>query len=145
MDLILVNGEPVGFHYRPANGDRVSVYPVFESLDISGIGRLRERPLRDPRFVADVHLGKLARYMRLMGFDTVYRTDLEDHEIVKISVEESRIILTRDIQLLKNGKVTHGYFIRSVNPTMQARDEFILSGWHGLSRSSFLSGTGTCP
>lgn len=122
VDLILVNSEPVGFQHKPAEGDMVSVYPVFESLDISEAGLLRDRPLREPRFVADVHLGKLARYMRLMGFDTVYRNDLEDQEIVKLSLEENRVILTRDIQLLKNSSVTHGYFVRSVKPSLQARE-----------------------
>ncbi|MCK4302878.1 MAG: hypothetical protein KAY24_01415 [Candidatus Eisenbacteria sp.] len=73
VDLILVNGSSVGFGYHLRPGDRVSVYPVFESLDISPVVRLRARPLRRTAFVLDGHLGKLARLLRMFGFDTLYR------------------------------------------------------------------------
>ncbi len=119
VDLILVDGEPVNFDYKPVENDYISVYPVFESIDISGINRLRPKPLRDPRFIADVHLGKLARYLRMLGFDTLYENDLQDEVIIKISSKEQRIILTRDLVMLKNGLVTHGYFVRSVRPADQ--------------------------
>jgi uncharacterized protein len=122
VDLVLANGESVSFDYKASEGDLISVYPVFESLDISGITRLRPESLRESRFVADVHLGKLARYLRMLGFDTIYRNDLEDNEIIDMSVKEKRIILTRDIPILKNGRVTHGYFIRSVYPKEQLRE-----------------------
>ena len=119
VDLILVNGEPVDFAHRIAHGERVSVYPVFESLDIGGITRLRPEPLRIPSFVLDVHLGRLARYLRLLGFDTMYGNDLDDHQIVRIAADEWRIILTRDRGLLKHGTVTRGYWIRATVPRMQ--------------------------
>jgi uncharacterized protein len=119
VDLILANSQPVGFSYKPAEGDAISVYPVFESLDISPINKLRPEPLRETRFVADVHLGRTARYLRLLGFDTLYANDLDDDEIINISVLQKRIILTRDLQLLKNGQVTHGYYIRSGQPAEQ--------------------------
>ena len=45
VDLILVNGESVTFDHTITNGDRISIYPIFESLDISGITRLRDKPL----------------------------------------------------------------------------------------------------
>lgn len=119
VDLILVNGNSVDFSYVLKNGDYVSVYPVFESLDISLVSRLRNAPLRQVKFILDVHLGKLCKYLRILGFDTYYRNDLEDSEIVSISVNENRIILTRDIGILKNGKVTHGYWVRSQNSRQQ--------------------------
>lgn len=119
IDLILANREPVGFTYHPFPGDYISVYPVFESFDITGITPLRPKPLREPKFVLDVHLGTLARYLRLLGFDTIYRNDLADEEIIGISVSEHRIILTRDLPLLKNGRVTHGYFVRKTLPSEQ--------------------------
>lgn len=113
VDLILVNSLSVNFSNKLRDGDLVSVYPVFESLDITPLIHLREKPLRDTRFVLDVHLGKLAKYLRLYGFDTFYRTDLNDREIINLSLSEKRIILTHDIGLLKNNRVTHGYWIRS--------------------------------
>jgi uncharacterized protein with PIN domain len=113
VDLILVNRLSVNFSNKLRDGDLVSVYPVFESFDITPLIHLREKPLRYTRFVLDVHLGKLAKYLRLCGFDTFYRTDLNDREIINISLSEKRIILTHDIGLLKNNLVTHGYWIRS--------------------------------
>jgi len=75
VDLILVNGASVDFSYIVRDGDRISVYPMFEAFDIQTVSRVRPQPLRVIRFVLDVHLGKLARYLRLLGFDTLYRND----------------------------------------------------------------------
>jgi len=122
VDLILVNGRSVPFSYRLQPGDRVAVYPMFESLDISPLTRLRPQPLRRPAFVADVHLRKLARLLRLLGFDVVFQDDADDPELVELSVQEGRILLTRDRQLLKHGALTHGYFVRSERPVEQARE-----------------------
>lgn len=119
VDLILANGVSVDFGYRLADGDRVSVYPVFEALDVSGVSRLRPEPLRQIRFVVDSHLGRLARYLRLLGFDTRFRTDWADKELATISVEERRVLLTRDRGLLKRRVVTHGMCIRAEDPEEQ--------------------------
>ncbi len=119
VDLILVNGGPVNYSYKLRNEDQVSVYPVFESLNISGISPLRAKPLRDTKFVADVHMGRLSRYLRLCGFDTYYKMHLTDNDIIDRSLSEGRIILTRDKGLLKNKKVTHGYWVRSSDPKEQ--------------------------
>lgn len=122
VDLIVVNGQSVGFSYRLNDGDRVAVYPVFESVDISPIVQLREKPLRRIAFVADVHLGKLARLLRLLGFDTLHSNEYHDSELVAIAAREGRIVLTRDRGLLKHNAVTHGYWLRSTNPIEQARE-----------------------
>ena len=131
IDLILVNGTSVTFNYKPANGDNISVYPVFESFDISNVTHLRPKPLRDTKFIADAHLGKLARNLRMYGFDTQYENSFSDSEIIRISSGEKRIILTRDKGILKTGRVTHGYFVRSENPDEQLSEVisyFQLSG-----------------
>jgi uncharacterized protein len=119
VDLVLVDGESVDFSRRLAGGERVAVYPVFERLDISPVTRLRARPLRLTRFVLDVHLGKLARYLRLLGFDTRYQNDYDDDAIIDLARGESRIILTRDVGLLKHSAVTHGYWVRATVPRQQ--------------------------
>jgi uncharacterized protein len=119
VDLIIVNGNPVDFSYKLNEGDRVSVYPVFETFDITSIKGNREKPARETRFILDVHLGKLAKYLRMAGFDTKYRNNLEDSEIITISLEENRIILTRDRGILKNKMVQKGYYLRSQNPRQQ--------------------------
>jgi hypothetical protein len=122
IDLVVVDGEPVGFDHRPHPGARLAVYPMFERVDIGPIGRLRPAPLRDPRFVADVHLGRLARLLRLVGFDTRWRNDLTDEELATIGRREHRILLTRDRGLLKRRDVTHGLYLRSGDPQHQVVD-----------------------
>jgi len=122
VDLILLNGESVNFDAHLCDGDRLAVYPRFESLDIQPIQRLRPEPLRETRFITDVHLGKLARYLRMLGFDTLYDSFLEDEQIIEWSVEQKRIILTRDLGILKNHRVKHGYFVRSTDPKEQAHE-----------------------
>jgi uncharacterized protein with PIN domain/sulfur carrier protein ThiS len=122
VDLILVNGRSVDFTYIVQDGDRISVYPVFETIDISPVVRLRPRPLRWSRFVADVHLGKLARLLRLLGFDTLYRSDYRDDELARIAVADGRILLTRDRELLKRSAITRGYWVRTTDPSRQIEE-----------------------
>ena len=122
VDLIVVNGRSVGFDYRLQDGDRVAVYPTFESLDITPIVRLRPQPLRKTAFVLDGHLGTLARLLRLLGFDALYRNNFEDRDIIRVALSEHRIILTRDRWLLRAKEVTHGYWLHSDDPEEQARE-----------------------
>ncbi len=119
VDLILVNGNPVGFDYHVNDSDYISIYPVFERFDISSVSQLRKSPLRITRFILDAHLGKLAKYLRMFGFDTLYQNDYPDETIRKIAVEELRIILTRDRDLLNHKDVTHGYYVRAIHPKDQ--------------------------
>jgi len=122
VDLVLVNGQSVDFTYRLQHDDYVSVYPTFETLDISSITRLRAQPLRHPKFILDVHLGKLTKYLRMLGFDTIYRNDYSDQEIVRLALAEHRIILTHDVGLLMVKAVTHGYWVRSQKPKEQVKE-----------------------
>jgi len=122
VEVILANGVSVDFDYRPGAGDHISVYPVFEAFDVSPLVRLRPGPLRQTRFLLDGHLGTLARRLRLLGFDSTYRNDSADDELVGISVAEQRILLTRDRFLLRRRAVTHGYLLRSDQPREQVRE-----------------------
>ena len=123
IDLILANQEPVDFNYIVRDADRISVYPMFESFDISPLNRLRPQPLRRTRFVLDTHLGKLAKYLRMLGFDTLYDNQCNDAQLAELaSSGERRILLTRDIGLLKYKQVTHGYFVRETSPRLQIRE-----------------------
>jgi len=122
VDLILVNGNSVDFHYIVGDEDRISVYPVFESLDISPLVRLRPKPLRHPKFVVDTNLGRLARYLRLLGLDCLYRNNFQDDELARLSSEQNRVLLTRDRALLQRKIITHGYFVRETTPRLQVRE-----------------------
>lgn len=122
VELITVEGKSIDFTYRVQDGDIISVYPVFESFDISPIVLVRPEPLRIMRFVADNHLAKLARFLRLVGYDTAHDPGWDDPDLVEISTHSDRILLTRDIELLKHGVLTHGYFVRSTEPKAQLEE-----------------------
>ena len=122
IDLILVNSQTVSPGYQLQENDYVSVYPAFETLDISSLKDAHKTPLRVTRFILDAHLGKLSKYLRMLGFDTLFRNDFEDSEIIDISVREKRIILTRDKHLLNAKKITHGYYVRSTEKHKQLRE-----------------------
>ena len=121
VELILVNGATVGFDYLLCADDRISVYPQFEAFDIAPLLKVRDRPIRNPRFVADVHLGGLARYLRMLGFDTLYDKTYRDAKIAAISARDRRIVLTRDRDLLMHRVITHGRFVRAT----RLRDQLI--------------------
>ncbi|PSN13508.1 twitching motility protein PilT [filamentous cyanobacterium CCT1] len=128
VELILVNGESVGFDYLTQDGDRISVYPHFKTLEVEGTSLVRPAPLPQIKFVLDVHLGKLATYLRLLGFDTLYRNDYGDEALAQISSQQQRILLTQDRGLLKRSMVTHGYIVRFHAPEQQAKE--VLDRFH---------------
>jgi uncharacterized protein len=122
VELIVANGESVDFSYRVRDGDRIAVYPMFESFDIAPLLRVRPEPLRDPRFIADAQLGALARLLRMLGFDTLYDNHAHDADIRRRAAEEHRIIMTRDRQLLICRDVTHGCYVHALKPPEQLRE-----------------------
>ncbi|MHB9029267.1 MAG: Mut7-C RNAse domain-containing protein [Candidatus Latescibacterota bacterium] len=119
VDVILRNAVSASFRERLGDGDAVEVFPSAEAKCIPHAVHLIPAPLPNPRFILDVHLGKLAVYLRLLGFDTFHRNHLDDPEIAAIAQREDRIALTRDIALLKNGAITRGRWIRSQKPRLQ--------------------------
>lgn len=122
--LVLVNGEPSGFGHLLREGDRVAVYPAFGRLDLGPLQRLRGAPEGRPRFVADAHLGALARLLRMAGYDTLYDNGYRDDEIARIAVEQGRVLLTRDRELLKRRTVEHGCYLHALEPEEQLRELF---------------------
>lgn len=124
VDLLIVDGQPVDFSHLIEGGERVSVYPFFNELDIPAAHRLQQPTLSDPRFLVDVNLGKLARYLRLAGFDTVYHTHAKDDDLVEQMLEENRALLSRDRKLLMRRVVTCGYLPRSDQPAIQLEEVF---------------------
>ncbi|GAB3433647.1 Mut7-C ubiquitin/RNAse domain-containing protein [Massilia solisilvae] len=124
VELVLVNGESSTFERLIEAGDRIAAYPKFEAFDITPLLRVRERPLRRLRFVADAHLGGLARFLRMAGFDTVYDNHIHDDEIAELAAREGRVVLTRDRELLKRRTITHGCYIHALKPEAQLRELF---------------------
>lgn len=119
VDLILVNGQSVPFSYTIQNGDRISVYPVFETFDISKVTALQERPLRNLKFILDADLGELADDLMRFGLDVLHSDDYETQEIIHISAAEKRTILTRHPKRFSSQAVTRCYTVKHTDPKQQ--------------------------
>lgn len=123
IGLVVIDGEPVKFTHRVRGGERVSVYPPFRRLELGELASLLRPPLEgEIRFVADAHLGRLAGYLRLAGFDTVYQRDLDDRDAAAISAQDRRVLLTRDQHLLKRAAVEYGYWVRATGARQQFQE-----------------------
>lgn len=119
VDAVLVDRQPVDFSYQLQDGNHVDVYP-FEVVHLLRAVLPLRPPLPSPvTFVADAHLGQLACYLRLFGFDTRYRNDYDDPQLAEIAATQHRILLTRDRGLLKHRIVVHGYCVRETDPRRQ--------------------------
>jgi uncharacterized protein len=118
VDLILVNGEPVDFAAILAQDGVVDVYPPNQTRSpLFPEDRLQVRHIE--KFVADGHLGKLVRDLRLLGIDVTYDPVAEDRQLVRTASDEDRALLTRDRRLLMHATVRHGYYLRSQDPLEQ--------------------------
>ena len=112
VDLVLINGKSVDFNTIFQDGDRVSVYPVFERLNIQNVTQLRRIPLRRIQFIADIHLKNIVKPMRMLGFDIDFNPSYTQKNIIKISKKENRIILTTRKELKTSTSVTHCILMR---------------------------------
>lgn len=119
IDLVLLDGVPVTLLSRARDGGRVEVFPRGEGPVEAGEARLLPAPLPEPRFVLDGHLGRLAARLRMLGFDTEWSSGAEDAALAARSAEDERILLTRDVGLLKRGIVRRGAFVRATAPAAQ--------------------------
>lgn len=117
VDLILFEGQPVNFSAILHNNSAVDVYPVEFTQAIIGKDRLQSRGLT--QFVADGHLGKLTRNLRLLGFDVAYQNRADDDQLLQQMQREARTLLTRDRRLLMHSIVKDGYYPRSQDPNEQ--------------------------
>jgi uncharacterized protein len=107
---IEVNDQPTGFDYQVQQADRVAVF-LADAVNSPFPGLAR--------FVLDNHLGRLAAYLRMLGFDVIYRNDFDDDELVQISASEDRILLSRDRRMMMRKVVRWGYCLRSLNSREQ--------------------------
>ena len=119
VDLVLVDGVPAALDRLLRDGERVAAYPPFAAFDIEPLARLRAPlpPVR--RFVADAHLGGLARLLRMAGFDTLYDNNIDDDVLAAIAIGDERIALTRDRELLKRRGIVHGRYVHALRPAEQ--------------------------
>ncbi|MBW1709006.1 MAG: twitching motility protein PilT [Deltaproteobacteria bacterium] len=122
VDLILVNGKPAHFSYILQNRDRLSVYPVFETFDISGVSKLREKPLREPRFILDHHLETLFKYLTVLGVNAKLHSCSRADHLMNHARAEKRTLLTIDKEILKGGRIVRGYRVVNTEPLKQLEE-----------------------
>jgi uncharacterized protein with PIN domain/sulfur carrier protein ThiS len=137
---LAVNGNPVGLGRRLADGDRVEAWPAAEATALGLPPVLPPAPedAAAPSFVVDCHLGRLAAFLRMLGFDTWYRTAATDDLLATVAATQRRILLTRDRGLLKRSVVRRGAFVRSDRPIEQlvevARRFRLVDRWQPFGR-----------
>ncbi|MBC8170174.1 MAG: twitching motility protein PilT [Anaerolineae bacterium] len=119
IELLTVNHVAVDFDYIVLPDVQIDVYAHAIDAPVKAKIALRPPLTGKPSFILDTHLGRLASYLRMMGFDTLYRNDYSDDELALVSNVEQRILLTRDIGLLKRSLVIYGRFVRETNPRQQ--------------------------
>ncbi len=107
---ILVDGLPASPNRRMHEGAQVTVYPADSPLE------------GEPCFILDNHLGQLATYLRMLGFDCLYRNDYQDDELARVAIDEGRVLLTRDRRLLMRKEIRLGYCIHQLDPKKQAAE-----------------------
>lgn len=134
VDIILVNGHSVAFDTHIQEEDHIEVYPVGFPIQQESLIHLTAETPAERRFICDVHLGSLAKFLRMSGFDTQYRNDLDDDEITYLAEKENRIVLTRDRGILMRNRVIHGHLIRTTD-----QDEQIIETYNYYKLLPYLS------
>lgn len=118
VGLIRIDQQQSNFSYLLKGNEHIDVFP----FNLNGL--LSDTPVVychfPSAFILDVHLGKLARILRLLGIDVMYDQHYIDPEIIQLALKENRTVLTRDIGLLKYKVLKHGYWLRSQDPEQQA-------------------------
>jgi uncharacterized protein with PIN domain len=133
--LILRRGAALRFEERVTDGDRVAVFGAVAARLRPDVAAPTAAGGSDvPRFVVDGHLGRLAAYLRMLGFDTRYANDAPDAALARLAAEEDRILLSRDVGLLKRSAVRRGYWPRSDHPHQQLLEVAARYGLAGQSR-----------
>lgn len=118
VDLILVNGRPADFADVVGEETAVDVYAV-DANRATLFPEYRLQTTEIHSFVADGHLGKLVRDLRLLGLDVLYERTAEDRQLLALATREGRALLTRDRRLLMHAILRHGYYVRSQQPLRQ--------------------------
>jgi len=128
---LIVNDRAERFEYSVGEDDRIEVFPLAPRIDLTTPSLLRPA-LKEIRFVVDANVGKLARLLRMTGFDVFFSPDLDDGALAGVTEQQERLLLTRDIALLKRKMIVHGRMIRSSDPLEQLREVIDLYGLRDL-------------
>jgi hypothetical protein len=138
VEFALVNGEPAEFAHRLSADDRIGIYPVFESLDVSSVVRVRGRSLRRTRFIVGPDLVRLGFYLRLLGFDARNSGSWPREQMVQAVEDERRILLTKDACLLKRPELSRIFLVKGKSIRRQLSEVFARFDLYNTDRFSLL-------
>jgi hypothetical protein len=124
VNVIRVNRCCVSFSHKPGADDRVEIFPLKYQFKSGQVLPLLPQLPAQPRFLLDEHLGKLAKLMRMCGIDTRLFHGKTDRELADMASRMKRIVLTRDVELLKRKNIKRGYWIRNQDPERQLNEVF---------------------
>ncbi len=119
IGAIVIDGDEVDFNFIPVHSRTAHIFGITKPFDVTIPSLLRPHPLKEIRFIADVNVGKLAKLLRMSGIDTAYATSFSDKTIAAIAEKDGRVVLSKDIGLLKYRKITFGKYIKSIYPEDQ--------------------------
>ena len=119
---IYTDQEEIDFGFIPEASTTVNIVEITPPFDVTRPSLLRPIPLPKILFIADLNVSKLATLLRMLGINVEIAYDLSDKEIASIAHEQKRIVLSKDLGLLKHRKITHGRYVRSVYPEDQLQE-----------------------
>jgi len=125
---LTVDDREVGFGHPVADGERIGVAAVTAPFEVTHPTRLRPVPLPEVRFIVDLNVARLARLLRLAGFDAAHDPDWHDAELARRSADEGRILLTRDRALLRYACIDFGHLVRANTPREQLAEVLAFFG-----------------
>jgi len=119
---ICIEREKVDFGFIPETAMTINIFEILPPFDVTCPTFLRPVPLKKIHFIADLNVSKLATLLRMSGIDAEISQDLSDNEIASLAYEKQRIVLSKDLGLLKHRKITFGRYVRSVYPEDQLKE-----------------------
>lgn len=128
IGALVCDGRPIDFSWPVAAGQHFDIFPVVPPWDVTRPTLLRPNPLPTLGFLVDSTGGRLARYLRMAGFDTLYDPAWHDQDILQAMAQEPRLLLSRNLDLLKRKAIEFGRAIRAHRPTEQLREVLHLFG-----------------
>lgn len=119
VGTLIVNRQEIDFHHLLEPGDQLVAEPLIPPVDVTRPTRLRPRLSAAVRFLVDHNVARLAPKLRMAGFDTLFDPAWHDEELAAVAEGEGRILLSRDLQLLKRKNVLYGHLVRETMPARQ--------------------------
>ncbi|MFC1744959.1 Mut7-C RNAse domain-containing protein [Candidatus Riflebacteria bacterium] len=122
IGLLLLDGEVVELSCPLKEGSRATFYPRFQNIDISEEISASKKPVVSPRFILPLNLGKLTKYLRMLGFDSICEPDFIPGKVDVLAMQEGRVLLSRSKKFAARKLYAECYVVKSEQPAIQVRE-----------------------